>query len=431
MTILSFLPIIIAASGLFLLVKLRFFFILSPIKTFRALKDAIRRPRALTSLFLSLAGTLGVGNIVGVAFGISIGGPGSVFWLLLSSVFSLILKFSEATLASDMKLSKESGMIEVIEKSFKPRLKILAPIYAILCVLLSLSMGSALQTRAAVESFGDKSFYGTFTVIFTFLVAIAVFGGAKRIEKITSYLIPIATVTYIFLSVWVIAVNASRLPAVFSAIFKDAFSPEAAVGGSFGFVIIDKMREGFSRGLLSNEAGAGTSAFAHSRNEDSSPVSVGLVGMCEVFFDTVVLCMLTAIAVLVSVPNPENYSSGIEIIKEAVKPLGGISRPALAISVFAFAYSTVICWFYYGRCALSYLSQTAVRIFPFLFIFAVFFGGRTPSSFLIYISDYLLFFLSLISLLTVIKNSDRLVFLSEKSGLITKGGFLRERKKDG
>ncbi len=417
MNILLFLPIIIVFSGLFLLVKLRFFFILHPLKTFGHLKRAVKKRGAFSSLCLSLAGTLGVGNIVGVAFGISVGGAGSVFWLFISSVFSLIIKFSEASLASDMKLSS-GGMTEVIEKSFK-KTKLPAVIYAALCLLLSLTMGASLQARSAVESLAKNGEILIPSIIFTLLVSFVVFGGAKRIEKFCSYLIPLATLLYIVLTLSVIILNFSRLPAVFASIIRDAFSPDSALGGVGAFVIISKMREGFSRGLLSNEAGAGTSAFAHARN-DSSPVSVGLVGMCEVFFDTVVLCMLTAIAVLVALPSPEIYSSGFEIVKASLSCLGSFSAPALSASVFAFAFSTVICWYYYGLCALSYLTERGKKVFAFLFIASAFLGSLTPSSPLIVFSDYLLFFLSIISLSALIKNSDRLVCLSENEGLLKK-----------
>lgn len=421
MNILSFLPIIIIASGFYLLIKLRFFFIIHPIRTFGLLKKSVAKKGALSALCLSLAGTLGVGNIVGVAFGISVGGAGSVFWLLISSVFSLVIKFSEATLSSDMKTSNSCGMTSLIEKSFCGRLKILAPIYAALCLFLSLTMGSALQARAAVESFaGSLNSYIIPAFLFAFLIAIAVLGGTERIEKLTVFIIPFATLLYIFLCVSVIIVNIDKLPEVFKSIISDAFSADSALGGIGGGFLITKMREGFSRGLLSNEAGAGTSAFAHTRNADESPVSVGIVGMCEVFFDTVVLCMLTAVCVLIAVPNPENYSSGIEIIKDALRILGSYSLPLLSISVFAFAYSTVICWYYYGRCALQYLSLRGKKTFAFVFVLSVFSGALLQSGYLILISDYVLFFLTLISLATVIKNSDRLIFLSEKYELLQK-----------
>ncbi len=430
MNILNLLPIIVAASGLFLLIKLRFFFILHPKRTFSALKSATSNKGAFSSLCLSLAGTLGVGNIVGVAFGISVGGKGCVFWLFISSIFSLVLKFSEATLASDKKLSSGSGMIDVIKSSFPKRLVPLSFIYAFLCLLLSLSMGAALQARAAVESLVYES-RGEIVpaLIFAVLVAVAIFGGAKRIEKITAKLIPFAAILYIVLCLGVIILKIEYLPSLILEILRDAFSAKAALGGVGAFFIITKMKEGFSRGLLSNEAGAGTSAFAHTRNENNSPVSVGLVGMCEVFFDTVVLCMLTSFAVLLAVPAPENYSSGIEIVKIALSILGKFSAPLLALSIFAFAYSTVICWYYYGKCALSYLTQKGGRVFSIIFIFSVFFGAVTPSGYLIVISDYLLFFLCLISLSAVIKNSDRLVFLSENEGLLQKANTRKNVKR--
>jgi AGCS family alanine or glycine:cation symporter len=380
------------------------------------LKRAILKKGAFQSLCLSLAGTLGIGNIIGVTFGISVGGAGSVFWLFLSSIFSLVIKFSEACLSSDMKLSR-GGMTEAIEKSFKSKAP--AYFYAILCLALSLTMGAALQSRSAVESLthGDKILIPS--IAFAFLVALAILGGAKRIEKISTYIIPLATLIYIALTLFVLTLNFSRLPSVLSAIIRDAFKLDSAFGGVGAFAIISKMREGFARGLLSNEAGAGTSAFAHARNS-SSPVSVGLIGMCEVLFDTVFLCMLTALAVLLAVPSPESYASGLEIIKAALSSLGFAASPILSASIFAFAFSTVICWYYYGVCALSYLTEKCRYVFAFLFIGAVFWGSLTKLSSLIVLSDYLLFFLSLISLTTIIKNSDRLVYLSENEGLLKK-----------
>lgn len=417
MNILSFLPIIIVSSGLFLLVKLRFFFIVHPIKTLTHLGRAVTKKDAFSSLCLSLAGTLGVGNIVGVAFGISVGGAGSVFWLFLSSVFSLIIKFSEVALSADMKLSS-GGMTEAIEKSFKSG-RTPATVYAALCLLLSLTMGASLQSRSAVESLAPHGNALVPSIIFSGLVALAVIGGARRIEKISAYLIPLATLIYIVLTLAVIIIYRERLPLVFKAIIKDALTPKSALGGIGAFTIISKMREGFSRGLLSNEAGAGTSAFAHARN-DSTPVSAGLVGMCEVIFDTVILCMLTALAVLLAVPSPENYSSGLDIVMTALKPLGTFSGPALSVCIFLFAFSTVICWYYYGLCSLSYLTKRGKRAFTCVFILAAFFGSLTPIAPLIVLSDYLLFFLSLISLSALIKNSDRLVYLSENEGLLKK-----------
>lgn len=429
MNLLDLLPFIIVIFGTILLIKLKFFFILHPVRTFKRILTSLDKKGAKKALMLSLAGTLGVGNIVGIAFGISVGGAGSVFWLIISAFFSMSIKYSEAAIAADLRENERGGMMYVIKKCFPKKLSCLSYIYAFFCLLLSLSMGSALQARSAIESVSKEngSIFYVSALIFTVLTAISIFGGGAKIEKITLYLIPIASLTYIILSLGVIFLNFSRIPYVISLIFNSAFSPEAALGGTGGFLISAKIREGFCRGLLSNEAGAGTSSMAHSRNQDDTPSAVGILGITEVFVDTVLLCTLTALTVLLSVPSPEQYSSGIEIISAAISTLGNFSTPLLSFSVIAFAYSTVICWYYYGETSIEFITKKKTKFFPFVFLASLFLGCIFPSDFLITVSDYLLFFMTILSLLAVMKNSDRLVNLSEKEGIITKRGYGKRR----
>ncbi len=427
MLLLDFLPIIILISGAFLLFKLDFLFIKHPLRSIRAFKNSIRSKAAARALMLSLAGTLGVGNIVGVAFGLSVGGAGSVFWLLVSAVFSMAIKYSEASLAADMKAGGDGGMMYVIKKSFPKKLSYLSYVYAELCLLLSITMGSMLQAHSAVESIKTDSGYTLIwaVLIFTAAVVFAAFGGAEKIEGITSVVIPLAAVVYIVLTLLTILKNHERLPSVTASIFKEAFSLRAAAGGTGGFMIARAMREGFCRGLLSNEAGSGTSAMAHTRS-DIHPAEAGVLGITEVFADTVLLCMLTALAVLCAVPNPEAFGSGLEIISSAFECLGNAAPPLLSFCIVSFAFSTVICWYYYGEVCMKFLFKKQHGVYRIAFILSVLIGGALNSSILIRISDYLLFFMSLLSLIAVIKNSDRVKSLSESYGIITKRGYGKE-----
>ncbi len=413
MSLLDFLPPLIVACGTVLLFKLSFFFILHPKRSFKTLKKGFGNRKALKALMLSLAGTLGVGNIVGVAFGISVGGAGSVFWLLVSSIFSMIIKYSEVLISSE--LGEKDGMIGVVSKSHNTLSKPLSVIYALLCILLSLTMGSALQARAAVEALSPKS-PATLTVIailFTVLVGYAIIGGGKKIENVTSFLIPFASICYIFLCLSVIAVNREALPRVIKSVFSSAFNFGAVGGGIGGFMINSALREGFCRGLLSNEAGAGTSTLAHARNTETSAHTAGMLGITEVFVDTVVLCTLTALTVLCALPViPE--AGGVDIIRSAVGTIGSFARPLLAFCILCFAYSTVICWYYYGKVAIKFISKKQHGWYIPLFLFTVFTGSLTSSGTMIILSDYLLFVLSLISLFTLIKNLDRISHLSRK-----------------
>ena len=429
MKFLSLLPIAVTVSGLYLLFKLRFFFILNPKRTLKKAVSAVKGESAFSSLCLALAGTLGIGNIVGVAVGISVGGAGSVFWLFVSSLFAMIIKFSEATLSADM--GGGLGMIGVIRKSFSRSSRVLPCIYATLVLLLAFVMGAALQSESiaevATDVLGVSPIFSALAVTLLLLYPIA--KGNEKIEKITVLVIPLTTVIYIFLAISAIVANIERLPNAFNSVIKSAFSLKSGAGGIIGFLLSDTLKEGYLRGILSNEAGAGTSSLAHAKNESRDSAAVGVMGILEAFFDTVVLCMLTAFATLVSVDSVEGLS-GTEIIVLGIGSVfGKVSEYLLLICIFAFAYSTVVCWYYYGRCAASYLFFGRFGgIYSLVFLFSVFLGGFIDGRSLIASTDIILLFLSLISLSAVIKNSDRIRLLSEKSALIIPRYQFREKR---
>ncbi len=424
MSLLNLLPLVIFFTAIFLFFKLDFLFLKHPVRCFKIFKNSFSNRGSFRALMLSLAGTLGVGNIIGVAFGISVGGAGSVFWLIISAFFSMIIKYAEATIALDSKGEDGGGMMYVIKKTFPEKLSSLSYVYAVLCLILSLTMGAALQSRSAAECFfGEDIIFSIFiAAFFTITVAVAIFGGAEKIEKLTAYVIPLAALIYIILASFLIFKNSNELPGAVKNIFSSAFTFRSAVGGISGYIIILSVREGFCRGLLSNEAGAGTSSMAHSRNDTKKPAEAGILGICEVFIDTVILCPLTALAVLCAVPDTSVYKSGMEIIFAAFSPLGEAPRLLLSLCIVLFAYSTIICWYFYGSLSFKFIFKKQHKCFDFFFLTAVFIGSLTNSSYLIRISDYLLFFMSIISISTVIKSSDRIRYLSEDLGIITKRG---------
>lgn len=422
MSILNLMPLFIVFSAIVMLFCLRFFLVLHPLNTLKMAFKALLFSKAKSTLALALAGTLGVGNIIGVAVGIGIGGAGCVFWIAFSALFSSVLKFSESALSRDTD-RLGGGMLSVIVKTFKAFGKAISRIYAILCLGLALVMGGALQASSASECIG-KVFGGAqyhfFLGVFVFLVLIAISNGGRFIERIMSFVIPISVLAYVALSIAVIVLNHQRIPDAVSSIFTSAFSVRSAGGGLFSFLSITTIREGFFRGLLSNEAGAGTSSLAHSDNDRDSVVTAGLLGICEVVFDTLILCTLTGLAVLVGAPDYSSYNSGIEIILNAFgRSLGNVSVIVLTVIISAFAFSTVVCWFYYGLKCFAFLFGTGYQaIYKSVYIVAVIFGLLGNVNFFIEVSDYLLFALCLISTVTVMKNSDRLRNLSEKEGLI-------------
>jgi len=419
MNTLFILPCAVTVTGLYFLFKLRFFFILNPGRTARKIFFGVKGRDAFSSVALALAGTLGIGNIIGVAVGISIGGEGSVFWLLISSIFAMVIKYSECALSSDFGEGK--GMLGVISKSFGRASLTLSMVYAVLILALSFVMGAAFQSasigQCALASFGIPTYISALFLLVTLVFAVR--GGNEKIAKITAIIIPLTTVIYIILALSTIFANIKILPAVMYRVWNSAFDTDSAVGGIAGFLFSDKIKEGYLRGILSNEAGAGTSSIAHSKNRSADAGAVGVMGIVEVVFDTVILCSLTAFASLVSV---ENFSgmSGMGIILSGIGSVfGRVSEYLIFVCIFAFAYSTVICWYYYGSFAYEYLMKAkSGRAFASWFIISAASGAFFSCDSLIGTVDLLLLFLSAINLLALIKNSDRIKFLSENSGLI-------------
>ncbi len=422
-------PIIITAVGIFLLIKLRFFFILHPVRTGRRLVGGMRVGSAFRSLCLALAGTLGVGNILGVCVGLSVGGAGSVFWMLASTPFAAVLKYSEVTLCAD-NLSRpwgdddasHGGMFYVMRGTWRHLGKPLSVIYALGVLLLGLVMGAGLQSnavRGVTDGFLDTP-PAVLGGIFALILLFSVVKGAKIIEKITAFVIPVTTVVYILLTCAVIMICSDRLPEVVSEIMTEAFTPGAIGGGVLGFLTTGAVKEGFSRGLLSNEAGAGTSSMALARDSRLHPSDLGLMGIAEVVFDTVLLCSLTAFAVLCAIPEELSSLSGMELILSAVgSVLGTPFADAIRLCVFLFAYSTVICWYYYGCEAHRFLFGECMPYLYFpIYIFFAFLGFVTDSGLLIYFTDLFMLVLTLLTCVTLIKNSGRIRRLSELGGII-------------
>lgn len=411
------LPSLISAVGAYFLYKLRAFYILHPIASYKEVISSLGKRDNLTAFTIALAGTLGVGNVFGVAVGIIVGGAGSVFWLLVSALFSSVLKYAEVTLAKDNKSGASGGMFYCIKNSFSHLGGFLSKLYAAFCLLLAFVMGAALQSRTLVDTTGE--IFNTpphiVSIIFAIIIAVSVIGGRKIIGKITLFCIPVTTIIYIALTLLVIILNIERLPEVISKIFTQAFDFSSVGGGIFAFLTSRAISEGYSRGILSNEAGAGTSTIAHASETSHTPRVAGLFGTLEVFFDTVVLCMLTAFAILLSVPDPESFSFGMSLCLGAISgTLGDVAGYLLLLCVTAFAYSTVVCWYYYGNeCYTQLFGLVGRFVFLPLFLLSVFLGALIPEGALVLFSDISLFVLTALTLPTLIKNSDRICHLSE------------------
>lgn len=376
----SILPVVILLCGAFYIVKLRFFFILHPVRT---LKNMFSDKSQLRQISLSLAGTLGVGNIVGVAMAIVIGGAGAIFWMWMSALVSMVLKYAEITLSvryRDISVGGEilGGPMYYMKNGIGGRLgRLLGALFAVLGVVLSFSMGNIVQSKAAVDAICEISSAPPLIVgaVLALLCAFSVFGGYNAVSRVTSVVVPIMSGIYIFFSLRVIVLNMALVPQVLSKIISSAFDFSAGVGGIFGFFTSTALRQGVSKGAYSHEAGAGTAPLSHSQTKTKSPARQGLLGLFEVFFDTMVICTLTALVILMYGGEGD---SGIGVVSAAFDHYFGVSgKYFLCISIVAFAFSTLICWGYYGKECLDYIyrSKISERIYLLLYCGAVVLGS--------------------------------------------------------
>ena len=336
----------------------------------------------------ALAGTVGTGNIAGVAGAIAIGGPGAIFWMWCSAFLGMCTKYAEVLLAVHFREKNKDGEyvggpMYYIKNGLKKRWHFLAYAYAIFGVLTVFGTGNATQVNTIVSSINsalvDLNLYkeaGSPTInliigiFIAALVAMVLLGGVKRIGSVTEKLVPFMALIYIIFSLGVVFVNIKTIPSVFTAIIAGAFNPQAFTGGIIGSIFLS-MKKGVSRGIFSNEAGLGTGSIAHACSDTNSPAKQGLFGIFEVFTDTIIICTLTALVILTSgVGINYGNAAGAELtISGFTKTYGNWISVFTALSLTCFAFSTIIGWGLYGsRCVEFLFSSKAVK--PFLVIYS-------------------------------------------------------------
>ncbi len=419
--------IICAFVGGVMFISLRGFFIVHPIRCVRLVSPSLSDRANRRSLALALAGTLGVGNIYGVAIGIILGGAGSLFWLFVSAIFALIIKYSECVMAASKTDGTGKGMMSVLPATFKRAGKPLAKIYAVLMLLLSLLMGSFIQADSLISSavYLLPISRIAVAVILLVLVTIVISGGGEKIKSATELMIPLVTAAYIILALLIIIKNILGIGEIFTLILSSAFSGKAMLFGIIPTVNISAFSEGFARGILSNEAGVGTSSIAHTgveKGTKSAPALTGLFGMCEIFFDTIVLCMLTGFMILLTVREPQSYTSPMTLVFDAVRlGAGDFALPILLLCIFFFAYSTIICWYYYGGECVSYLGLSRLRsVYLFLFLLFIILASFVNTYLALITNDLVLLFMSLPTGAAILKNRKIIKDKTQEAGLIKK-----------
>ncbi|MBO5312765.1 MAG: sodium:alanine symporter family protein [Clostridia bacterium] len=399
------LPIFLIITGLFFAIRLRFFYILHPIK---ALKEiALGSKNGFNALSVALAGTLGIGNIVGVASAISYGGAGSVFWMWVSALCAMSLKYAEVFLSIRFRRFNNQrfygGAPYYINDGLKPMLGkkaslFLSLFFAILCVINSLTTGNLVQINSVSSILPISKL--AFGIVFSILTLLVVLGGIERIGKITSKLIPFLCITYIFLCLYIILSCHDRFFSVLMSIFKDAFNTKSAISGFYGYGISSAIRFGVSRGLISNEAGSGTSPIAHASSSAKSPHAQGCLGIFEVFLDTIILCSLTAFVILLS--HQDGCENDMVLVLRAFNEFTGrVGKYIIIISSVMFAFATVISQYFYGSEALEYISgsRSVKTVFTIIFGATTIVGAVIPMAVMWQISDLAIALMTILNLI--------------------------------
>ena len=332
----------------------------------------------------ALAGTVGTGNIAGVAGAIALGGPGAIFWMWCSAFLGMCTKFSEVTLAIHFREKNANGEyvggpMYYIKNGLSKKWHFLAVLYALFGVLTVFGTGNATQVNTIVSSIHsalhnlhiidgtvDERANLIFGIFIAAFVAMVLLGGIQRIGQVSEKLVPFMAALYVILAIGVVILHISRVPAVFAMIFKSAFTPQAATGGIIGSMFLS-MKKGVSRGIFSNEAGLGTGSIAHACADTNNAVHQGMFGIFEVLMDTIVICTLTGLVILLGAPNiVYGQAAGAELtISGFTATYGGWVSIFTAVAMCCFAFSPIIGWGLYGSRCIEFLGgEKLVR--PFL-----------------------------------------------------------------
>ena len=347
------------------------------------------------ALSVALAGTLGVGNIVGVAYAVTTAGAGALFWMWVSAFLAMILKYSETLLAIKYKRNGVGGAMYYIPHRF------FAIAFAALCIASSFTVGNLLQAKAVSDAFNIGFSLSPYLIGITLaaLTLIVVWRGIQRITKFCSIVIPFLSLVYLLMCATVLFKNASLIPSLFANIFKEAFSLKAIVGGVGGTGIFYAIKVGFSKGLITNEAGCGTAPIAHASSATESSVKQGLLGVIEVFFDTIILCTASGLVFLMAKQNTPTLE-GYELVWTAFSHLfGKLTSFLLPLCIFFFVLATLVSWSYYGKTALSYFTKNRIIHVLYLILFSVvaFLGAVGEAEVFWHLSDITLGLMALIN----------------------------------
>lgn len=361
------------------------------------------------ALATALSGTVGLGNIAGVAIAVQVGGPGAVLWMTLGGFFGMSSKFTECTLAQKYRRVKADGTVAggpmyyisrpLSNMGLRPLGKGLAALFAILCIGGSFGGGNmfqANQSYVAVANVIPGIPNWLFGIAVAVLVGVVIIGGISRIASVTGRLVPLMAVIYVIACLWIILSNLTEVPSAIATIFTEAFSPQAVGGGFIGVMV-----QGIRRSAFSNEAGVGSAAIAHSAARTDEPLREGIVALLEPLIDTIVICNMTALVIIITgTYQDSSVGNGVLLTSRSFATVVGWFPSILAIAVALFAFSTMISWSYYGERAWEYLfGNSSILIYKSLFVFCVFVGSVVNLGAVLDFSDMMILAMSIPNLI--------------------------------
>ncbi|MBP1681204.1 MAG: sodium/alanine symporter [Proteobacteria bacterium] len=345
------------------------------------------------ALMTALAATVGIGNIVGVATAITLGGPGAVFWMWMTGLVGMATKYSEAVLAVKYRQRghhhgfKGGPMYYLTYGLNMPKLGMA---FAIFTAIAAFGIGNMTQANAVAQILYTEMAIPTWItgVVLLTLTAVVILGGIKSIGNFTSFLVPFMILVYVFVSLVILAMNFDKLGSAFELIFYHAFNPIAAGGGFVGATMAAAIRYGVARGVFSNESGLGSAPIAAAAAKTNDPVRQALVSMTQTFIDTLVVCTMTALIILISPFWQQGVSPSALTMQSFQLYLGSFGGVVVIISTVLFAYSTILGWSYYGEKAFEYIfGERFIRLYRVLFIAGVMVGSMMKLEFVWNFSD--------------------------------------------
>jgi len=363
------------------------------------------------ALSTALSATVGTGNIAGVATAIALGGPGAVFWMWMTALFGMASKFTSCTLALQYRTLHEDGSVSggpmyTLRDGMKmPWLGIL---FAVFTLIASFGIGNMVQANSVVDGLSyimpdAKEYSLVIGVVFAILVGLVIIGGIKRIAKVTSRVVPFMAIFYCLAAIIILLMHIEKIPAAFATIFNLALNPWAAGGGAIGAAI----QYGVARGVFSNEAGLGSAPMAHAAARTKEPVREGLVAMLGPFIDTIIICTMTALVIIImgawGTARPEGLvgaSLSVHAFQLAIGPLGAW---VVSIGLIFFAYSTMIAWSYYGDRSAEFLfGERAILPYRIIFTVLVVVGAYVPLNLVWNFADIANMLMALPNLISII-----------------------------